>query len=423
MDLIYSIREQNYESFYALLKQKWIDINEYCSLTPLLYACQINSSYETIKALLAFNALVSSVDGDTPLHIACKTCKDPNVINLLISCGSDVNALNNETPLHYSCKYNLNFLNIKLLLEANANLSIGSFGNTPIHFAVKNGAGLEIISLLMRYGADPLKKNGKSCLEICEDEKTKSFFNSANSFVEDYVNLFVRQEKYDVIFTTKDNKKIGGHQIFIENRIGKEAFNKAIHVFKVYNEDQVFSYLKMIYGDNEIEEDEVMKEISEKLEIDLKKIRGKKFLIQDMANLYRNGDESLKDFSIILNNNNEFIKTHIFVLMARSDLFRGMFLAVTEDKSNQVRDYSGKSDEALKILVEFLYTDFIQDDISDVVYEDLQDAVEYYQLNQNSSLYGILALKRIEGLEKKNELLPFKQEDLLKLKEKIEMEN
>ncbi|KAJ5079636.1 di- and tripeptidase dug2-related [Anaeramoeba ignava] len=64
-------------------------------------------------------------------------------------------------------------------------------------------------------------------------------------------------------------------------------------------------------------------------------------------------DDSTKDFTIFVQG--KPIKVHKFILLARTDLYRGMFLSVTEDKSNQVNDYSGNSFETVHALIEFLY--------------------------------------------------------------------
>ncbi|KAJ5079980.1 hypothetical protein M0811_14258 [Anaeramoeba ignava] len=68
--------------------------------------------------------------------------------------------------------------------------------------------------------------------------------------------------------------------------------------------------------------------------------------------------EKQKDFTIKRGNKNVLV--HKLVLIARSELYRGMFLSVTEDKSNKVTDYS-----ELKII------------------NELEIAMDYFQLNES----------------------------------------
>ncbi|KAJ3435609.1 regulator of chromosome condensation [Anaeramoeba flamelloides] len=83
------------------------------------------------------------------------------------------------------------------------------------------------------------------------------------------------------------------------------------------------------------------------------------------------------------------IYVHKLILLARSGLFREMFLSI-QDSSNQVKDYTGKSIEAIELLIQFLYTNQI--DLSKLkknkkLHLELENAQDYYQLSPNS-LFG-----------------------------------
>ncbi|KAJ5075397.1 speckle-type poz protein [Anaeramoeba ignava] len=65
-------------------------------------------------------------------------------------------------------------------------------------------------------------------------------------------------------------------------------------------------------------------------------------------------ENETKDFIII--SEEKEIKVHKLILFTRSELFKGMFLSVS-DTSNQVHDYSRKSNESIQQLIYFLYHD------------------------------------------------------------------
>ncbi|KAJ6254897.1 btk-binding protein-related [Anaeramoeba flamelloides] len=103
-------------------------------------------------------------------------------------------------------------------------------------------------------------------------------------------------------------------------------------------------------------------------------------LIKDEEDEEQDEDEEQETF--------EEIPVHKFILLARSGLFREMFNTVKEEK-NSVTDYSGKSIDSLEIFVKYLYTNKIEltaDHDPELIYEELKDAIEYYQLNPNSDL-------------------------------------
>ncbi|KAJ6237815.1 btk-binding protein-related [Anaeramoeba flamelloides] len=119
----------------------------------------------------------------------------------------------------------------------------------------------------------------------------------------------------------------------------------------------------------------------------------------DLSKLYK--DEDSKDFNLLIKDFNEDedeeeeneededddsfeeIPVHKWILFARSGLFREMFQNV-KTESNSVKDFSGKSIESLEIFIKFLYTNKIEltaDDDPQLVVEELEDALEYYQLH------------------------------------------
>lgn len=106
-----------------------------------------------------------------PLHTVFENQMD--ILKFLIEEGCDLNRGDADglTPLHGAAIYN-NHGAAKALLEAGAQPDIeDKYGNTPLSRAVHSyGDDLSVISLLLRYGADPLHKNkfGVNPYELAE---------------------------------------------------------------------------------------------------------------------------------------------------------------------------------------------------------------------------------------------------------------
>ena len=145
---------------------------------------------KVVALLLERGAEVDAVDAlaGTPLHVACDVrLADPAeqlaVLRLLLDLGANVNAVANHdvTPLHRATRAR-NPAAVKLLLEHGAAVDArDARGSTPLRRAVANtGAGgtagsraeaIEIVTLLLRAGANPLLKNkeGKTVLVSARD--------------------------------------------------------------------------------------------------------------------------------------------------------------------------------------------------------------------------------------------------------------
>ncbi|KAJ6234363.1 btb poz domain containing 7 [Anaeramoeba flamelloides] len=130
-----------------------------------------------------------------------------------------------------------------------------------------------------------------------------------------------------------------------------------------------------------------------------------KTLEKDIAQLYK--DDNSKDFKILVkteNKNNDKVEdkegnykeipVHKFILLARSGLFRELFVYVNEkDNINKVQDYTHKTIESLETLIKYFYTDSIKlkaDQDPRLIVDELYDAVEYYQLNDQCNFVNEL---------------------------------
>ncbi|KAJ5066487.1 ras-related protein rab-13 [Anaeramoeba ignava] len=210
-----------------------------------------------------------------------------------------------------------------------------------------------------------------------------------DSITEDMKKFFERKEFCDFEIECKDEKnnqiiKIPIHKFFVQHRLKMDSNqfnNKFLKFVTETSKKDVEISLESIYtGKTEnIPNYLIFKEFklkfTEYLGTNYK--FGRKELINDLKKLMN--EETSKDFEIILGN--ETIKVHKLILIIRSELYRGMFLSVTEDKSNSVHDYSNKKPETIKTLINFLYTDEIPENLNKKIYQELIECVDYFQLN------------------------------------------
>ncbi|KAJ5069557.1 hypothetical protein M0811_02127 [Anaeramoeba ignava] len=200
------------------------------------------------------------------------------------------------------------------------------------------------------------------------------------SLLKDLKKLYKRKESCDITFKTFGGE-ISVHKLIISSRIGKD-YEKVLEYFQSQKIEEANIFFRWIYTGIS-QDDQLINQILEDLKIgSFKELNGIEKVSKALEKLYK--EEETKDFTILIGNKS--IKAHKVILMARSDLYRGMFLNV-DDKSNQVNDYSGKSFKTLQLLIEFIYTDKLNTSLlSDQVISELEDAVDYYQLNTSSIL-------------------------------------
>ncbi|KAJ5073513.1 kelch repeat and btb domain-containing protein [Anaeramoeba ignava] len=101
---------------------------------------------------------------------------------------------------------------------------------------------------------------------------------------------------------------------------------------------------------------------------------------ETMKRIYLNENE--KDF-IIERKEKEYTFPKLILIM-RSELYRGMFLSVNEDKSNKVTDYSELSNKSFQIFEYWIYSNQIKDEIeiTQEIIDEIQIGIDYFQLNQ-----------------------------------------
>ncbi|KAJ6237703.1 hypothetical protein M0813_27268 [Anaeramoeba flamelloides] len=249
-----------------------------------------------------------------------------------------------------------------------------------------------------------------------------------NSLGSDFLSLFEKKE-----FTDTQLNGIDTHKLLIETRTN-QIFTEVEEILSQYSKKETEQFLYWVYSD-EIRNEKIISQIC--LKFGIEDIH-KKSLKNDLKNLYKL--DSTKDFFILVSEENynenenendndndnenendndndnendnendndnededkdedtlEEIPIHKLILQARSGLFREMFLNI-QQQTNKVQDYSGKSFETLEILFRFFYTDELlltADDDPQLILEELDDAIDYYQLNKETNL--IEELDRIQ---------------------------
>ncbi|KAJ6249106.1 btk-binding protein-related [Anaeramoeba flamelloides] len=224
----------------------------------------------------------------------------------------------------------------------------------------------------------------------------------SGTITQDFQNLLDSKKYCDSTITVSNEIKIPIHKLLLELRTGLkvEDINKAFFENNC-TEEEIISFLKWAYyGAFKVD---TLERLFSFLNLSFPP---KNKLNSDLLKLY--GDEDSKDFNILVKVNDEDgeeddeeafeeIPVHKFLLLARSGLFRAMFENFNEKETNQVKDYSGKSIESLEVLIKYFYTDTLEstaDHDSTLIVEELEDSIEYYQLNKHSNLknqlYGVL---------------------------------
>ncbi|KAJ6249289.1 ankyrin repeat and socs box protein [Anaeramoeba flamelloides] len=387
--------------------------------TPLLIACQ-NGSLEIVKTLLDHNANLhyyDPKDGFSAIFISIEN-KHVDVFLELFHRKADLQSVNfySETPIHIACQVG-GLEIIKIMIENKVDFDIKDENDmTPLMVAAENNHE-EVVKLLLDNGAQ-IQENDEFQIIDLESFSMQKLLQSYEQICYDFLQLFKRQEFCDYSLHTNYNEKIGIHKEMIICRLGNSINNSSssnntsqsnndkhnnknnnnTHDNETNNEDDFFEILKTLKcfkikqlkhflswvysGLVENKEQKIsIKKISKLLKLDWKSKTGKVSLVNDLKKLY-NMNET-KDFTL-KSKNNSLVNVHKFVLTARSEMFRGLFLSVKE--IDQVTDQTEKSPQALFALINYFYSDQLIPNLSEKILDQLFDAIDYYQLNTNSSL-------------------------------------
>ncbi|KAJ3425519.1 ras [Anaeramoeba flamelloides] len=202
-----------------------------------------------------------------------------------------------------------------------------------------------------------------------------------SDLIQDFENLFERQEFCDHIFQLQNDEQIGVHKLIIQSKLNISLQNIQ-KVLLTISPEQSKLFLKWIYcGYTKNSNYPQINEICHKLNLDFKNFSGVTKLIDDLKCLYEN--EQNKDFTLKIGQTH--IKVHKLILAARSDLFRGLFLACKKS-CNQVNDYSNTSSLIIQNLIYFFYTNEVPLQLIKKDSFHFLQLIDYYQLNTQTSL-------------------------------------
>ncbi len=208
---------------------------------------------------------------------------------------------------------------------------------------------------------------------------------SFRSYSNDYLALFTNQAFCDCRLTTSDGQAFEIHKKMFEARLGKGMSDADAAFFLQMESKKIQPFIQWMYsGMVSPQEEPAVREICRHFEIGDKEFyqkNGPAGLRSDMERLYRN--EQSKDFTIL--SGDRRIPVDKIVLSARTTLFKNMFRTV-KDNSNQVKDYSGLSFEALNVFVKYLYTDRIDDtNLNAKIIAELKNTYEFFLAERNES--------------------------------------
>ncbi|KAJ3439381.1 regulator of chromosome condensation [Anaeramoeba flamelloides] len=234
----------------------------------------------------------------------------------------------------------------------------------------------------------------------CGSSNTFFYNDIENSLYEEFETFFEKKQYTDCVLGLNNNQ-VKCHKLILQLRTSNTEIETIQSLFEEKTKKEINHFLKYIYYD-EINDENSLKEIFNSLDLEFSPEENS--LENDLLKLFN--DEDSKDFTILIqeddnddndNDNDdddeyfEEIPVHKLILLIRSGLFREMFgnLNEKEKNLNKIKDYSGKSIESLEILIQYFYTNEIKltaDHDPILVIEELSDAIEYYQLSEDSDL-------------------------------------
>ncbi|KAJ5067779.1 hypothetical protein M0811_02969 [Anaeramoeba ignava] len=223
---------------------------------------------------------------------------------------------------------------------------------------------------------------------LCGNNKSFLYYSppSFSNLEEDLIKLFKRKEFCDISFKTENGEIIKAHKLILKYRLNQnqnqiEKLQEIISKKSIKESNQIF---EMIYSN---------RKINPKLYSEIKEIINSNEKIEEtIKRIY--GNENENDF--IIERKEKQYKFPKLILIMRSELYRGMFLSVTNDTSNKVTDYSELSNKSFQIFEYWIYSNQIKNEIqitNDII-EEIEIGIDYFQLNRtNPNLFDLLIIK------------------------------
>ncbi|KAJ5079342.1 hypothetical protein M0811_04363 [Anaeramoeba ignava] len=225
----------------------------------------------------------------------------------------------------------------------------------------------------------------------CGYQKSFLYYSppSFSNLEEDLIKLFRIKEFCDISFKTENGEIIEAHKLILKYRLNQNQIEKLKEIISKKSIKETNQIFEMIYSNNS--------KINPKLYSEIKEIINSNEKIEEtMKRIYLNENEKENEKDFIIERKEKQYKFPKLILIMRSELYRGMFLSVTEDKSNKVTDYSELSNKSFQIFEYWIYSNQIKEEIqiTQEIIDELERGIDYFQLNQtNPNLFDLLINK------------------------------
>ncbi|KAJ5071841.1 hypothetical protein M0811_10001 [Anaeramoeba ignava] len=276
-----------------------------------------------------------------------------------------------------------------LILTSNSKLIV--FGNNSYGQLGTGDRNNQPIPIQIKLPKLRFNENISNYHLSCENEKSFIYYSpfSFSNLEEDLIKLFRRKEFCDISFKTENGEIIEAHKLILKYRLNQnqneiEKLQEIISKKSIKESNQIF---EMIYSNNSKINPKLYSEIKEIINLNEK-------IEETIKRIYLNENENEKDF--IIERKEKQYRFPKLILIMRSELYRGMFLSVTEDKSNKVTDYSELSNKSFQIFEYWIYSNQIKEgiQITQEIIDEIEIGIDYFQLNQtNPNLFDLLIKK------------------------------
>ncbi|KAJ5072654.1 btk-binding protein-related [Anaeramoeba ignava] len=150
---------------------------------------------------------------------------------------------------------------------------------------------------------------------------------SFSNLEEDLIKLFERKEFCNISFKTKNGEIIEAHKLILKYRLNQSEIEKLQEIISKKSIKESNQIFEMIYS-NRIINPILYSEIKEIINSNEK-------IEETMKRIYLNENENENEKDFIIERKEKQYKFPKLILIMRSELYRGMFLSVTNDTSNK----------------------------------------------------------------------------------------
>ncbi|KAJ5070304.1 claret isoform a [Anaeramoeba ignava] len=293
---------------------------------------------------------------------------------------------NDDNILDFSCGFNHT-----LILTSKENLI--SFGNNFYGQLGNENEQHQLIPIQIELPKLKFNENISNYHISCGFNNSFIYYSplSFSNLEEDLIKLFRRKEFCNISFKTENGEIISAHKLILKYRLNQnqnqnEKLQEIISKKSIKESNQIF---EMIYSNNS--------KINPILYFEIKEIINSNEKIEEtIKRIYLNENENENEKDFIIERKEKQYKFPKLILIMRSELYRGMFLSVTEDTSNKVTDYSELNNKSFQIFEYWIYSNQIKDgiEITQEIIDEIQIGIDYFQLNQtNPNLFDLLINK------------------------------